>query len=67
MAALDISQLNNNERRGVDDLTGQRWQMGVWLDGVLFIDRIEKLEDLYRLSVNENRDLVRIQVSSDLK
>ena len=37
------------------------------LDGVLFIDRIEKLEDLYRLSVNENGELVRIQVSSDLK
>jgi peptide deformylase len=37
------------------------------LDGVLFIDRIEKLEDLYRLSVNENGELVRLQVSSDLK
>jgi peptide deformylase len=37
------------------------------LDGMLFIDRIEKLEDLYRLSVNENGELVRIQVSSDLK
>ncbi|MBN1453976.1 MAG: peptide deformylase [Anaerolineales bacterium] len=37
------------------------------LDGVLFIDRIEKLEDLYRLSVNENGELVRIQVSGDLK
>ena len=37
------------------------------LDGVLFIDRIEKLEDLYRLSVNENDELVRIPVSSELK
>jgi peptide deformylase len=37
------------------------------LDGVLFIDRIENLEDLYRLSVNENEELVRIQVSGDLK
>jgi peptide deformylase len=37
------------------------------LDGVLFIDRIEKLEDLYQISVNENGDLVRIQVSSDLR
>jgi peptide deformylase len=37
------------------------------LDGVLFIDRIEKLEDLYRLSVNENGEFVRLQVSGDLK
>jgi peptide deformylase len=37
------------------------------LDGVLFIDRIEKLEDLYRLSVNENDELVRVPVSGDLK
>jgi peptide deformylase len=37
------------------------------LDGVLFIDRAEKLEDLYRLSVNENGEFVRIQVSSDLE
>jgi peptide deformylase len=37
------------------------------LDGVLFIDRIVKLEDLYRLSVNENGELVRLQVSGDLK
>jgi peptide deformylase len=37
------------------------------LEGVLFIDHIEKLEDLYRLSVNENGELVRIQVSSVLK
>jgi len=37
------------------------------LDGVLFIDRIEKLEDLYRLSVTENGELVRLQVSGDLK
>jgi len=37
------------------------------LDGVLFIDRIEKLEDLYRLSINENWEFVRKQVSKDLK
>jgi peptide deformylase len=37
------------------------------LDGVLFIDHIEKLEDLYRLSVNESGELVRIQVSSNLE
>jgi peptide deformylase len=37
------------------------------LDGVLFIDRAEKMEDLYRLSVNENGEFVRIQVSSDLE
>ena len=37
------------------------------LDGVLFIDRIEKLEDLYRLSVNESGELVQIQVSSNLE
>ncbi len=37
------------------------------LVGVLFIDRIEKLEDLYRLAVDENGELMRIQVSSDLK
>jgi peptide deformylase len=32
------------------------------LDGVLFIDRIEKLQDLYRLSVNESGELMRLQV-----
>jgi peptide deformylase len=37
------------------------------LDGVLFIDRIEKLEDLYRLSTNEDGELVRLQVSTGLK
>lgn len=37
------------------------------LDGVLFIDRIEKLEDLYRVSVNENGEFVRLPVSRDLK
>ena len=37
------------------------------LDGVLFIDHIEKLEDLYRLSVNESGELVRIQVPSNLE
>ena len=37
------------------------------LDGVLFIDRIEKLEDLYRLSTNEDGELVRSQVSTGLK
>jgi peptide deformylase len=37
------------------------------LDGLLFIDRIEKLEDLYRLSINENGEFVRRPVSNDLK
>ena len=37
------------------------------LDGVLFIDHIEKLEDLYRLSVNESGEFVRLQVSADFK
>ena len=37
------------------------------LDGVLFIDRIEKLENLYRVSINENDEIVRIPVSDDLK
>jgi peptide deformylase len=37
------------------------------LDGVLFIDHIERLEDLYRLSVNESGELVRIQVSGGLE
>jgi peptide deformylase len=37
------------------------------LDGILFIDRAEKLEDLYRPSVDENGEFVRLQVSSDLK
>jgi peptide deformylase len=36
------------------------------LDGVLFIDRAEKLEDLYRLSVNADGEMLRLQVSSDL-
>ena len=37
------------------------------LEGILFIDRVEKLEDLYRLSVNVNGEPVRLQVSGDLK
>jgi peptide deformylase len=37
------------------------------LNGVLFIDRIEKLEDLYRLSVNADGELVRVQVLGDLQ
>jgi peptide deformylase len=37
------------------------------LDGILFIDRAEKPEDLYRLSVDENGGFVRLQVSSNLK
>lgn len=36
------------------------------LDGVLFIDRIEKLEDLYRISVDQNGGLVRLSVSTEL-
>ncbi|MBN2116441.1 MAG: peptide deformylase [Anaerolineales bacterium] len=37
------------------------------LDGVLFIDRIEKLEDLYRLTVNADGELVRVPVSDKLQ
>jgi len=37
------------------------------LDGVLFIDRIERLEDLYRVREDENRELVRVPVSVVVK
>jgi peptide deformylase len=37
------------------------------LDGVLFIDRIETPEDLYRLSINERGEFVRRPVSDHLK
>lgn len=33
------------------------------LDGVLFVDRIEKLEDLYRVSMDEDGNLVNVPVS----
>jgi peptide deformylase len=33
------------------------------LDGVLFIDRIESLEDLYSVQENENGEMVRISVT----
>jgi peptide deformylase len=33
------------------------------LDGVLFIDRVEKLEDLYRVQEDENGELVRVPVT----
>jgi peptide deformylase len=33
------------------------------LDGVLFVDRIEKLEDLYRISVDKDGQLIRLPVS----
>jgi len=34
------------------------------LDGVLFIDRVENVEDLYRVHVDENGELVRVPVSA---
>jgi peptide deformylase len=33
------------------------------LDGVLFIDRVERLQDLYRVREDENGDLVRVPLS----
>jgi peptide deformylase len=35
------------------------------LDGVLFIDRVESLEDLYRVVADERGKLVRVQVSPE--
>jgi peptide deformylase len=37
------------------------------LDGVLFIDRIESIEDLYRVREDENGALVRVPVSVVVK
>jgi peptide deformylase len=34
------------------------------LDGVLFIDRVENVEDLYRVHADENGDLVRVPVAA---
>ncbi len=34
------------------------------LDGVLFIDRVERLEDLYRVRADENGQLVRVPVQA---
>jgi peptide deformylase len=36
------------------------------LDGVLFIDRITSIEDLYRVREDENGELVRVPVSADV-
>jgi peptide deformylase len=36
------------------------------LDGVLFIDRVENIEDLYRVREGENGELVRVPVSVDV-
>jgi peptide deformylase len=36
------------------------------LDGVLFIDRIESIEDLYRVREGENGELVRVPVTVDV-
>ena len=36
------------------------------LDGVLFIDRVERLEDLYRIQTDENGRPVRVPLSTDL-
>jgi peptide deformylase len=35
------------------------------LDGVLFIDRVERVEDLYRVRIDENGELVHVPVSAD--
>jgi len=35
------------------------------LDGVLFIDRIEKMEDLYKVQEDENGNLVRVPLSAE--
>lgn len=36
------------------------------LEGVLFIDRIEQLDDLYRISKDENGKPIRIPISTDI-
>jgi peptide deformylase len=36
------------------------------LDGVLFIDRVESIEDLYRVREGENGELMRVPVSADV-
>jgi peptide deformylase len=36
------------------------------LDGVLFIDRVERIEDLYRVRMDENGQLVRIPLQAGL-
>jgi peptide deformylase len=36
------------------------------LDGVLFIDRVESIEDLYRVHEDENGELVRVPVTVDV-
>jgi peptide deformylase len=37
------------------------------LDGVLFIDRVEKMEDLYRIEQDENGEIIRVPVTMMLK
>jgi peptide deformylase len=37
------------------------------LDGMLFIDRVERLEDLYHVRERENGELVRVPLSAELK
>jgi peptide deformylase len=37
------------------------------LDGVLFIDRVESIEDLYRVREDENGELVRVPLSAGAK
>jgi len=36
------------------------------LDGVLFIDRVQNIEDLYRVREDENGDLLRVPVSANV-
>lgn len=35
------------------------------LDGVLFIDRVKSIEDLYQMREDENGKLVRVRLSAD--
>jgi peptide deformylase len=37
------------------------------LDGVLFIDHIERIEDLYRVEKNETGELVRVPIEAELR
>jgi peptide deformylase len=37
------------------------------LDGVLFIDRVESMEDLYQVRQGEDGELVRVPVSVEVK
>lgn len=36
-----------------------------YLDGVLFIDRVENIEDLYQVHEGENGELMRVPMPAD--